>query len=173
MKKLIPKEKRVSELIKFGAPKRFIENIGKIPELEFRIEKVDGAYFYLPDIANYDILQNFNIVPIYNEGDTFRVLAYNDKVQKIIHFELENDEIYTDYGKNWNLLLMDIMIQYFEDDFDEIIEINNFKKVGEKIDFYKAEKLFKLLDIPTEEYNVKYNEKKKWRIEIAKEIGIL
>ncbi|WP_103867457.1 hypothetical protein [Aquimarina sp. I32.4] len=173
MNKLIPQEDRIARLIKFGAPKLFIENIGKIPELEFRIEDVEGAYYYLPTISNYEVLKGFNVIPIYDEGESFYVVIYNAKTTKIIHFELENDEIYHDYNQNWCLLLMDIMIQYYEDVIDDGIEVINFINVAKKIDFHKAEKLFNLLDIPIEEYNIKYNEKEKWRVEIAKELEIL
>ncbi len=171
MEKLISKEERVFVLIKFGAPKLFIENIGKIPELEFRLQNEEGAYFYLPTISNYEILKGLIVVPIYGEGETFWVLGYNDKVQKIIHFELENDEIYTDYGNNWDLLLMDIMTQYFEDKIG--ITNEDFKRIGKRLAFQQAESLFTLLSIPLEEYKAKYNEKEKWRIEIAKKLKIL
>ncbi len=96
--KLIPKEERKEKLLQFGAPKPFVDNIGNIEELEFRVEKTDGAYFYLPTIANYKILKGLNIIPIYDEGESFRVFGYTDTIHKIFHFELENDEIYNDYG---------------------------------------------------------------------------
>lgn len=173
MIKLIPIEERESKLIAFGAPKSFIENIGKISELEFRVEKVDGAYFYFPTISNYKILSGLNIIPIYDEGGSFRVFGYNESTQKIFHFGLENDEIYTDYGTNWNLLLFDIMVQYFEDDIDEKLNIETFIKVGNKLGFNKSESLYKLLDIPLEEYNERYNEMEKWKKEIAEKLKIL
>lgn len=118
------------------------------------MENVDGAYFYLTQISNYKILENLNIIPVFSCRESFYVLTYNEQSENIIHFELENDEIYTDYGKNWNLLLMDVMIQYFEDEIENGIEINDFKSVGEKIDFKYAENLFILLNIPAEEYNI-------------------
>jgi len=173
MEKLIPIEERKSKLIEFGAPESFIENIGKIPELEFSIEKIDGAYFYFPKISNYKILSKLNIIPIYCEGESFRVFGYNDTIQKIFHFELENDEIYNDYGTNWNLLFLDIMFQYYNDDIENGLDIITFKKVGEKLGFDKSETLFKLLDIPVDEYNAKYNELDKWKNELAVELRIL
>lgn len=173
MTNLIPKEKRVDELIRFGAPKLFIKNIGNVPELEFRVENTDGAYFYLPQILDYKIIRNQNIIPIFSCGESFYVFTFNKHTERIIHFELENDAIYTDYGNNWNVLLMDIMIQYFEDKIDNGIENDDFKRVGKKIGFHKSENLFKLLNIPIEEYNNKYDQKEKWRIEIAKELEIL
>ena len=173
MNKLISKEERIHELTRFGAPELFINSIGKIPELQFHVENVDGAYFYLPQISNYEIIKNLNLIPIFSSGESFYVFTYDHQTQRIINFELENDEIYDDYGTNWNLLLMDIMIQYFESEIDDGIEISDFKSVGEKIDFDKAEKLFKLLDLPVEEYNAKYDEKEKWRIDMAKQLKIL
>ena len=173
MKKLIPIEERKSELLKFGAPKPFIENIGKISELEFRVEKVDGAYFYFPTISNYKILNELNIIPIYDEGESFRVFGYNDSIQKIFHFELENDEIYNDYGTNWNLLFLDILFQYFNDDIEDGLDIMTFKKVGDKLGFEKSESLYKLLDIPVDEYNKKYDRLKEWKNELAEKLKIL
>ncbi|WP_435263492.1 hypothetical protein [Tenacibaculum sp. nBUS_03] len=171
MKKLIPIDERESKLIEFGAPKIFIDNIGNISELEFRLEKVDGAYFYLPTITDYEILRGLNIIPIYDEGEDFRVFGYNESIQKIFHFELENDKIYTDYDTNWNLLLFDIMFQYYEDNIDEEIDLVNFNKVGKKLGFDKSESMYQLLDFPFEEYN--YEKVQNWKIEIAKKLKIM
>ncbi|WP_158974994.1 hypothetical protein [Cellulophaga sp. L1A9] len=172
MKKLISIEERESKLIEFGAPKKFIQSIGNIPEIKFRVENVDAAYFYFPKITNYKILSGLNIIPIYDEGNSFRVFGYNDSIQKIFHFELENDEIYTDYETNWELLLFDIMFQYYEDDIDEILNIETFKKVGNKLGFDKSEPLYKLLDISLNEYNQKYREIKVWKKEIIEKLEI-
>ncbi|WP_106793888.1 hypothetical protein [Aquimarina sp. Aq78] len=173
MKKLIPIEERESELIRFGANKDFVDNIGKIDELKYRIENVDGAYFYFPTISNYKILNGLNIIPIYDEGESFRVFGYNDSIQKIFHFELENDEVYDDYGTNWNLLFLDIMFEYFNDDIEDELDITKFKEVGGKLGFEKSEILYKLLDIPVDEYNEKYNGLEKWKKELAKKLKIL
>ena len=173
MRKLIPIEERESKLIKFGAHKDFIKNIGKIDELKYRVESVDGAYFYFPTLANYEILSGLNIIPIYDEGETFRVFGYNESIQKIFQFELENDKIYRDYGTNWKLLLFDIMFQYYEDDIEGTLNIKTFKKVGDKIGFNKSESLYKLLDIPLEDYKERYNEIEKWKNEIAEKLKIL
>ena len=173
MNQLIPKEERIQSLLEFGAPKSFVENIGNIDQLEFRVEDVDGAYFYLPQIANYKILEGLNIIPIYDEGESFRVFGYNNLTQKIFHFELENDEIYNDYGTNWNLLLLDILFQYFNDDIENGLNIVTFKKVGDKLGFSKSESLFNLLDIPVASYNEKYQDLKKWKTELAEKLKIL
>lgn len=102
MKILIPENLRKDELIKFGAPQALVENVGNISELKYRVENVDSAYYYLPTISNYKILKNLNIIPIFGEGDTFWVFGYNDRIQKIFYFELENDKIYRNYGTNWS-----------------------------------------------------------------------
>ena len=173
MTNLIPIEQRKSELIKFGANNVFVENIGKIDELKYRVENIEGAYFYLPTISNYKILNGLNIIPIYCEGESFRVFGYNKTVQKIFHFELENDEIYNEYGTNWNLLFLDIMFQYFNDDIENGLNIEKFIKVGNKLGFEKSEALYKLLDISVEDYNKKYNEMEKWKTELAEKLKIL
>jgi len=173
MKKLIPIEERESELVKFGANEDFLKNIGEIEELKFRVEKVKGAYDYLPTISNYEILKELNIIPIYEEGESFRVFGYNETIQKIFHFELENDEVYNDYGTNWNLLLLDIMFQYFNDDIENGLDVVKFKKVGEKLGFDKSETLYELLDIPVAEYNEKYDEMDNWKSELAEKLKIL
>ncbi|WP_101448645.1 hypothetical protein [Aquimarina sp. MAR_2010_214] len=173
MKKLIPIEERESELIRFGANKDFVENIGRIDELKYRVENVDGAYFYFPTISNYKILNGLNIIPIYDEGESFRVFGYNDSIQKIFHFELENDEVYDNYGTNWNLLFLDIMFEYFNDDIEDELDITKFKEIGEKLGFNKSETLYKLLNIPVDEYNEKYNDLEKWKNELAEKLKIL
>ncbi|MFP3836023.1 hypothetical protein, partial [Chryseobacterium sp. SIMBA_028] len=74
MTSIIPKENRVKELLNFGISEVFVRNIGNIPELKYRIEDVEGAYFYLPTILNYKILNGKRIVPIFDCGESFTVL---------------------------------------------------------------------------------------------------
>jgi hypothetical protein len=173
MKKLIPIEERKTKLIHFGANKNFIENIGKIEALKYRVEDVDSAYFYVPIITNYNILKDLNIIPIYTEGEAFRVFGFNDNIQKIFHFELENDEIYNDYGTNWDLLLLDILFQYYNDTIDYGLHFSTFKTVADQLGFQKSETLYKLLDIPIEEYNRKYNNLETWKKELAKTLDLV
>jgi len=172
MKNLIPKERRHDELIRFGAPKEFIENIGKIQELKYNVENVDGAYYYLPTIADYNILKGLNIIPIYDEAESFTMFGYNDDEQKIFHFELENNQIYREYGTNWSLLLFDIMFQYFENNIDDI-NSKAFLEVGKKIGFIKAEQLFKLLNVPSDKYPENYSQIQKWKKELVKKLKVI
>jgi len=169
---LVPIENRKQELLNFGFPKAFIDNIGNIAELRSRVENVDGAYFYLPQISNYKILKDQTVIPIFDSGERFCVLIGNDEVKRIICFELENDEIYNDYGENWRMLLMDIMIQYFDDQIDNDISMERFVSVGEKIGFQESRQLFNLRNLPIDVYNAKFEDQDTWRLEISKELKI-
>jgi len=65
------------------------------------------------------------------------------------------------------------MIQFYEDDLDEVLDVESFKKVGDQLGFNQSETLYKLLDISVEEYNEKYNDMDKGIIEIAKKMKIV
>ncbi len=173
MTKIISKEERVKELLDFGFPKVFIENIGDIPELQYRVGNTDGAYFYLPTLLNYKILRGKKIVPVFDCGESFTVLIIDHESEHIIKFELENDEIYIDYEKNVDLLLMDIMIDYFDDHIDDEIDLDHYISTGSKIGFKKSEDLFHLRNLPIYEYNSKSEDVENWRIEIAEKLKIL
>lgn len=173
MMKLISRDLRITELLKIGIPEVFLENIGKIDGLISRVEDVDSAYFYLPQISNYKILESFNVVPIFDEGEIFCVFIYNENIRKIIRFSLEHDSVYEDYGINWNLLLLDIMFQYFEDQIDNDLSLENFVNVGNKIGFEYSEKLFHLLNIPIEDYNDKSENIDLWKQKITEELKIV
>ena len=170
---LTTKENRVGRLLENGIPKNFVENIGEIEELKYSVEKTDGAYFYIPIISNYEIIIGHEITPIYDCGDSFCVLAIKDNTKRIIYFELENDEIYRDYGLNWALVLLDIMIDYFDFAIDDGMTIQEFEAVGEKIGFGKSKELFLLRNLSTEEYNANFSDDEKWRQEIAEKLKIL
>ena len=173
MTEIIAKEKRIKELLNFGLPKVFLENIGNIPELKHRIEDVEGAYFYLPTILNYKILNGKRIVPIFDCGESFTVLIVDNETERIIKFELENDKVYKNYEKNVDLMLMDIMIDYFDDNIDNEIDLEKYISVGTRIGFEKSEKLFDLRNLSIDDYNSKSENIENWRIEIAKELKIL
>ena len=132
---------------------------------------MDGAYFYLPTLSEYKILENLNIIPLFDEGNNFCVVAYNDNIKKIIRFELENDKIYKDYGLKWQLLFFDLMFQYFEDQIDDHLNIEKFISVGNKIGFQHSEQLFHLLNLPVEKYNVKYENVEIWKKKSLKRVG--
>src|SRR5688500_10606353 len=103
--KLVSEDERASELRNLGIPEKFLAYIGNVEQLRFQVEKPDAAYYYLRKISEYKILKGLSIVPIYNCGELFYVLSYDESARRIIKFEPEHDEIYRDYGLNWNLLL--------------------------------------------------------------------
>ncbi|MNK47924.1 hypothetical protein D3C87_667480 [compost metagenome] len=173
MTEIIAKEERIKELLNFGLSKVFLENIGNIPELKYRIENVDGAYFYLPTILNYKILHGKRIVPIFDCGESFTVLLIDSEIEQIIEFELENDQVYKDYGNSVDLMLMDIMIDYFDDHFDDEIDLEKYISIGSRIGFDKSADLFHLRNLPIHDYNSKSENIENWRIEIAKDLKIL
>ena len=92
--------------------------------------------------------------------------------QKIIHFELENDEVYIDYGLNWQLLLMDILINFFELKVEDGLNSATFCAVGDHVGFERSLQLFDLLNIPVHEYNQKFEHMEAWRIEMAAALEI-
>ena len=94
-------------------------------------------------------------------------------MSKIVKFELENDEIYFDYGQNWKLLLLSIMINLFDQYLENEISKNRFIEIGNKIGFEKSSELFDLRDLPVEELNKKFEDNEKWELEIAEKLKIL
>jgi hypothetical protein len=170
---LISTENRDQKLLENGIPKDFLENIGKVDELKYSVEIPEGAYFYLPTISKYQILKDSEVTPVYVCGETFFVLSIKNGKNRIIKFELENDEIYRDYGLNWDLLILEIMIDYFDFAIDDEISVDKFETVGQKIGFSQSKELFNLRNLEIEEYNSKFNDDKKWRMEIAEELKIL
>ena len=172
MKKLTPREERNERLISFGISNQFLSNIGKIDELEFLIEDPKGAYFYFPTM-DYKIFSGFEVTPIFDSGEIFYALFEDNNMSKIVKFELENDEIYFDYGQNWKLLLLSIMINLFDQYLENEISKNRFIEIGNKIGFEKSSELFDLRDLPVEELNKKFEDNEKWELEIAEKLKIL
>jgi hypothetical protein len=171
--RLVSPDKRISELRKFGIPEKFLGSIGNIKQLEFSVEKPDSAYYYLPKVSHYRILKDLQIVPIYDCGHLFYVLAYDDNEGRIIKFELEQDQIYRDYRMNWNLLLLDIMINYFDIAIERSLTVDQFQDVGEQVGFSMSKQLYNLLNLPEDELVLKISDTEKWRMEIAVELKIL
>ena len=146
---IIEPENRRAKLESVGVPAAFLDAIDS-PEqfkgLEFIAQKPEGTYFYLPDIyEDYDCLQGYDITPIYegSNGDTFHVHFSNEHESKFVHFELEQDEIYDDFGSNFMYMLADLLIEYFE--FDPDLGTEAFILYGEAMGFPNASQLFNAL----------------------------
>jgi hypothetical protein len=170
---LVQPEFRNDDLIRFGAPAQFVKNIGRINLLGARVENTDAAYFYIPMILNYQILQGKHVVPIYCEGESFYVLVHSGGEGRIIFFELENDEVCRDYSLNWGLLQMDILFQYFDDNADKGVDSEVFLEIAQQLGFEKGVELYKQLNISDEEYNLKFPELENWKDEIARSLRII
>ncbi len=170
---LVSRENRDKELLKYSIPKNFLENIGEIESLKFQVEKPESLYSQLPYISNYKIIKDKTIIPIFERGESFYVLTIDELISRIIYFELENDEVYRDYGMNWELLLLDIMIDYFDFAVDDELMIDEFVEIGNMLGFSKSKELFELRNLSIEDYNKKFENDKNWRKEIAQELNVL
>jgi hypothetical protein len=51
--------------------------------------------------------------------------------------------------------------------------VKTFKNVGDQLGFEKSESLYKLLDIPVEDYDENYTNLEKWKTEIASTLEIV
>lgn len=146
---IIERENRREKLLEYGVPSEFldaIDNIDQFIDLEFIVKYPDSAYFYLIDILpTYKIFNGYDVTPIYEggNGDTFYVLLSNSLEARFVHFELENDEIYSDYGSSFMLMFADFLINYYE--FSDETNIETLIEYGNKMGFPRSGQLFKLL----------------------------
>lgn len=152
---IISKEERRKSLIDAGVPKPFLDalkNIDKYDHLRFMIREPDSFYFYIDTIyESYKSIKDFNITPVFegDNGDVFYVYLFNEQEQKFAHFELENDELYSDYGGNFSLMLANLLIDLYE--MAEELSIEELSKIGQEIGAPFAGELFKELENADEE----------------------
>lgn len=172
---IISKEDRKEMLLKVGVPRVFLDTLDNIQnerELRFMIKQPDDFYFYIISIyQNYQCIKDYNIVPVFegDNGDEFYVYLFNDKEQKFAHFELENDELYSDHGTSFDLMLANLLIDLYE--FAEDLSISELVKKGEMIGAKFSKQLFEQL-VVAEENNLRssFELDKKWRKNNLKEI---
>jgi len=172
---IISKEERKEALLKIGVPEAFLktlENIENENELRCMIKEPEGFYYYIDSIyQNYECIKEYNILPVFegDNGDEFYVYLFNDQEQKFAHFELENDELYSDHGTSFDLMLADLLIDLYE--LAEDLSISELIKKGEMIGAKFSKQLFEQL-VVTEENNLRssYELDKKWRKDNLKEI---
>jgi hypothetical protein len=141
---ITPKEHRRDKLLSHGVPIAFLDAIETPPaeDLEFILRFPDAAYFYLPTIQSaYSILRGYDITPIFDgsNGDTFWVLLSNTSEFRFVHFELEQDEIYDDYGTNFMLLLADMVIRFYE--FADELNESQIAEAARSMGFPQADEL--------------------------------
>jgi len=147
---IIERDKRRKKLIEHGVISAFldtIDNIGEYQDLEFIVKYPDSAYWYLTDIyPSYSIFNGYDVTPIYEggNGDTFYVLLSNKDETRFVHFELENDEIYNDYGSDFRFMFVDFLIGYYE--FADEPSVDGLAESGLKMGFPKSADLFRSLE---------------------------
>ena len=113
---ITPEENRRIKLIENGVPKLFldaIDNVTDFEDLEFVFQYPEALYHYYKNIKEYSILQNYELTPIFegSNGDYYFVLLSNSEDKKFVTFELEHDEIYSDYGSDFKAMFE----RFFED----------------------------------------------------------
>lgn len=147
---IIQKEDRRKKLIENGVLPAFldvIDDTSKFEDLKYIFKYPDSAYFYLPDIyPSYEILKGYDVTPICDggNGDTFHMLLTRDDEVRFVHFELENDQIYNDYGNNFMLMFVDFLIEYYE--FADQTSIETLIGYGIKMGFPKSTEIFNALE---------------------------
>lgn len=124
-----------------------LKNIQPEDRLRYIIKEPDDFYYYINTIyQNYKCIKGYNIVPVFesSNGDEFYVYLFNDKEQKFAHFELENDELYSDYGTSFDLMLANLLIDFYE--FADNLSISELIKKGEMIGASFSNQLFTELE---------------------------
>ena len=142
---IVQEERRKENLLDAGVTSQFLDAIDRLEELgeiQYQIQKPEGAYWYLPSIEHeYEILKGFDITPICDgsNGDSFYVLLSKPDERKFVYFELEADEIYNDFGGSFQLLLAHLIIDLIG--FSEDQNIEDITKLAESLGLLKAKEV--------------------------------
>lgn len=142
-------EDRIEKLKAAGVNGHFlhaIEQLDAFGDLKFIISPPDASYFYLPSVCtSYSCLSSWEVTPICNgsNGDVFYTLLSAHDKYKFVYFELENDEIYGDFGHDFLGLLAHLLIEFYE--FSEKTSIEELTGYGERMGFDNAGALFQAL----------------------------
>ena len=147
-------ENRREMLESHGVPVAFLDAIETPPaeDLEYILKFPDAAYFYLKTVeTTYSILRGYDITPIFDggNGDTYWVLLTNSTDTRFVHFELEQDEIYNDYGNDFLSLLADVVIKFYE--FADELDDSEIINVAQALGFPNAEPLVSALTLADEQ----------------------
>ena len=94
--------------------------------------------------AQHECLSGWEVTPVCDgsNGEVFHVLLSTPDESKFVRFELENDEIYDDYGSDFQALLADLLIDLYE--FSEL-PVDELVDVGERLGFVRPAALFRAL----------------------------
>lgn len=142
-------ENRIAKLKAAGVSDQFLqalEDLHEFGDLKYVIQPPEAAYFYLPSVCDsYGCLSGSEVTPVFegSNGDVFYVLLSTNRESKFVYFELENDEIYGDFGSNFLGLLAHLLIEFYE--FSEL-SVSELTVLGERMGFENAEALFQALE---------------------------
>ena len=146
---ITPRNLRHETLVLAGVPAAFLnalDHLAEYGDLQFIASKPDAAYFYLPQISDvYSTLQGQTITPIFDgtNGNTFYVHLSGKSGNRFVFFELENDEIYQDFGADFQFMLAHLLIEFYE--FSESAT-DDLVGVGQALGFRQARSLFEALE---------------------------
>ena len=146
---IVREDIRREKLLAHGVPSRFLDAVDGASShevFEFIFKYPESGYFYLNTIQNYTILQGYDVTPIYDSlnGDSFWMLLSNSDGARFVHFELEQDEIYDDYGSEFMRMLADLVIFLYESE-DEL-SIAEVARLSEELGFENAEVFLRALE---------------------------
>jgi len=132
-----------------GVPTKFLDAIDSASShkiFESVLKYPESGYSYLNTIKTYKIFQGYDVTPIYDgiNEDTFWMLLSNSTEAKFVHFELEQDEIYNDYGDNFMWMLADLIVHLYESK-DEL-SIVELIELSEELGFPNSELFLRALE---------------------------
>lgn len=169
---LIDPANRADWLRRYHIPEGLLRITDRPEAFRHLVEPPQTAYSYLAGMAHYKILSGKTVVPLFGNGTYLHALVTDKNSSNILCFEVENDEVYRDFGLNWQLLMFNILFDYFELHADEGLTRDQFIERGTELGFHFPSGLFELIDLPIEEYNERYEDLDNWKMEIARTLGI-
>ena len=146
---IVEAKKRREKLLSAGVPPSFLdamEDPSAFEELAYLARYPEGFYLEMPRvIGGYSILRGYAVTPVYEDGngDIYSVLLSSDEETRFVRFPRERDEIYKDFGADFQYMLADLLIEYYEFATDLSVEV--LSAHGERIGCPRASRLFKAL----------------------------
>ncbi|MEL6699420.1 MAG: hypothetical protein AAFP89_24495 [Bacteroidota bacterium] len=143
---IVSREKREEVLRNAGVPQVFLEILKKVEKdevLRFVIREPENFYFSIDYFYPRDnFLKDYHIAPIFEDedGHNFYVFLFNEKEQKFAAFSLEENELNSDYGASFDLMLADLLIVLFQSSDD--LSIQDWEVKGKEMGVEFAPRLF-------------------------------
>ncbi|MFL0184205.1 hypothetical protein, partial [Tenacibaculum maritimum] len=174
--RILQHNERKQKLIELGIPKELATNLEDI-ESHWMILNPDESYDILKSIhKSNEVLKNYNLVPIYERMDDVYqfviIYAFNSEEKRIIHYEFNGHAEDRGYNNNFQLLLLEELIEYYffvkdfiEEERDEELskhellkeEKNDFLCLAELLGFVNSNKMLNLLQVTNHIESISYN----------------